>query len=96
MDETNQKLIEAPRRSKKFLSLFLILVFLVVLVWVMFYNKNRYNESNAVEPVITLTQEEEEEALSKTDPNAVPVSLSDKELLESLQKVESTNQAIEE
>lgn len=40
MDET-QKLIEAPHRSKKTLYLFLILVFLVVLVSLMFFNTTK-------------------------------------------------------
>lgn len=44
MDETNQKLTEAPRRSKKTLYLILILVFLTILISVMFFNKERIED----------------------------------------------------
>ncbi|MFM2357580.1 MAG: hypothetical protein RJA61_317 [Candidatus Parcubacteria bacterium] len=95
MDET-QKLIEAPHRSKKTLYLFLILIFLVALVSLMFFNKNRDNESNLTESVIVLTPEEEQETLTKIDTTVVPIDISNSDLVKTLKEVDNSQQVIKE
>jgi len=94
MDE-NQKLLENPQQSHhKFLYIFLILVFVAILVGIMFF-KGGARSDLAKEQVLDLTPEQEREVLLKIDKDSISLIVSNKELTNALQKVDTSTQSVE-